>query len=311
AAREEPAGLHHRADDGLSARSEGSRAPGQEDRERARVRSGHLTRPPAAPAHRRASELFRWPDPARHGASHPVRPSVARRRQRSGEDAQEALTKGRPEMMAALVNHLWQSTLVAGLAWLATLALKRERAGVRYGVWLAASLKFLIPFSALTSLGARFGWHPVVVAVFTPHDVAIDAGGGALSPQALRIAAHPSAGIPAVRSLWNAAPELLLAVWALGAATLLTTWIVRWRRLSTIARQSTPLTEGPLVEALRAIERRAGITRPILVAISESSLEPGVFGVLTPTLVWPTRLTEHLSSGQIEAILAHEVTHVK
>jgi uncharacterized protein (TIGR03435 family) len=214
-------------------------------------------------------------------------------------------------MVAAIINHLGQSTLVAGLAWLVTLALRRERAGVRYGVWLAASLKFLIPFSALTSLGARFGWHPVVVAVFTPHDLAIDASGGLLSPQALRIAAHPSTHVATVRSMWNAAPDVLLAVWALGATALLTAWIVRWRRLSRIARQSTPLTDGPMVDALRAIERRTGVTRPIAVATSGSSLEPGVFGIVTPTLVWPSRLSKHLSSEQIEAILAHEVTHVR
>jgi uncharacterized protein (TIGR03435 family) len=214
-------------------------------------------------------------------------------------------------MTAALLNHLWQSTLIAGLAWLVTLALRRERAGVRYGVWLAASVKFLIPFSALTSLGARFGWHPAVVAVFTPHDLAIDQGGGLLSPQALRIAVYPSAGAPTVRSLWNAAPDLLLALWAFGAATLLVMSIVRWRRVASIARQSTPLTSGPIVDALRVVERRAGVTRPIVVAISGSSLEPGVFGILAPTLVWPSRLSEHLSFEQIEAILAHEVTHVR
>ena len=43
-------------------------------------------------------------------------------------------------MIAGLTNHLWQSTLVAGLAWLVTLALRRDHARVRYGVWLAASL---------------------------------------------------------------------------------------------------------------------------------------------------------------------------
>ena len=34
-------------------------------------------------------------------------------------------------MMASLANHLWQSTLVAALAWLVTLALRRNRAGLR------------------------------------------------------------------------------------------------------------------------------------------------------------------------------------
>jgi len=36
-----------------------------------------------------------------------------------------------------------------------------------------------------------------------------------------------------------------------------------------------------------------------------------VFGVIAPTLVWPTQIEAHLSAAQIDAILAHEVTHVR
>jgi bla regulator protein blaR1 len=214
-------------------------------------------------------------------------------------------------MIAEVANHLWQSTLVAGLAWLVTLALRRDRAGVRHAVWLAASLKFLVPFSALTSLGARFGWRPIVVAAFTPHDLLVATGGGVFPEQAIRIAAHPSTSVSTMRSMWNAAPSVLVAVWAIGATALLAMWIVRWRRVSTVAREAAPLTAGPIVDALRAIERRARLTRPIAIAASESSLEPGVFGIITPTLVWPSRLGDHLSPEQIEAILAHEVTHIR
>jgi uncharacterized membrane protein len=46
-----------------------------------------------------------------------------------------------------LANHVWQSTIVAGIAWLITIALRRNRASVRHAVWLAASLKFLVPFA--------------------------------------------------------------------------------------------------------------------------------------------------------------------
>ena len=46
-----------------------------------------------------------------------------------------------------LANHLWQSTLFAVIAWLLTLALRKNRAAMRYWIWLAASIKFLIPFS--------------------------------------------------------------------------------------------------------------------------------------------------------------------
>ena len=61
-------------------------------------------------------------------------------------------------MIPALANHLWQSTLFAVAAWLLTLALRNNRAAVRHAVWLAASVKFLIPFSLLMSLGGQVGW---------------------------------------------------------------------------------------------------------------------------------------------------------
>ena len=57
-----------------------------------------------------------------------------------------------------LGNHLWQSTLVALMAGLLTLALRKHHARSRYWLWLAASLKFLVPFSLLVELGQRLTW---------------------------------------------------------------------------------------------------------------------------------------------------------
>ena len=57
-------------------------------------------------------------------------------------------------MTAMLINHLWQSTVFAALAGLSVLALRQHGAHVRYWVWFAASVKFLVPFSALAALGA-------------------------------------------------------------------------------------------------------------------------------------------------------------
>src|ERR1700722_15549711 len=55
----------------------------------------------------------------------------------------------------ALANHLWQSTWVAGVVGLLTLTLRRNHARARYGLWLVASMKFLLPFSLLMILGGQ------------------------------------------------------------------------------------------------------------------------------------------------------------
>ena len=56
-------------------------------------------------------------------------------------------------MIALVLDHLWQSTLFAAGAGLLTLVLRDNSAQVRFWLWFAASVKFLIPFAALTALG--------------------------------------------------------------------------------------------------------------------------------------------------------------
>ena len=64
-----------------------------------------------------------------------------------------------PSQLQPLANHLWQSTLFAAVAGLLTLALRKNLAQTRYWLWLAASVKFLIPFSILVAAGGVIGHH--------------------------------------------------------------------------------------------------------------------------------------------------------
>ena len=56
--------------------------------------------------------------------------------------------------MTALLDHLWQSTLFALPLGALTLLLHRHAASVRFWLWFAASVKFLVPFSMLMAMGA-------------------------------------------------------------------------------------------------------------------------------------------------------------
>ncbi len=57
--------------------------------------------------------------------------------------------------MTHAVNHVWQSTLFALAAATVAWTLRGNSAAVRYRLWLAASLKFLLPFSLLIALGSQ------------------------------------------------------------------------------------------------------------------------------------------------------------
>ena len=60
-------------------------------------------------------------------------------------------------MLASLLTHLWQSTLVLLGAWVLARACRTNAAAVRYWIWLVASAKFLVPLALLQQLGARLG----------------------------------------------------------------------------------------------------------------------------------------------------------
>ncbi len=52
-------------------------------------------------------------------------------------------------MNPALASHLWQSTWFAVAVGLLSLLFRRNRARVRFALWLCASIKFLVPFAPL------------------------------------------------------------------------------------------------------------------------------------------------------------------
>jgi TonB family protein len=43
----------------------------------------------------------------------------------------------------------------------------------------------------------------------------------------------------------------------------------------------------------------------------DSALEPGLFGIFQPVLLWPAKISEHLKESHLKAILAHEISHAR
>ena len=193
------------------------------------------------------------------------------------------------DSLSPLANHLWQSTLCVLAVWLLTLAMKRNRAAIRYGLWLAASLKFLVPFSVLVSAGSQFRGHADAV-VSQPQLV------HAMDEMALPffIAAPPpfSGEAPSSSSPMVA---ILVGLWLCGFAIGVRSWLRGWRRARAALHSGTPLH----------------LDLPVPIISSPARLEPGVFGIFRPVLMVPEGIADYLTPPQLEAILAHELCHVR
>lgn len=186
-----------------------------------------------------------------------------------------------------MINHLWQSTVSAILAAILTLAFRKNRAQVRYWLWLTASLKFVIPFSLLISAGSHVEWAP---PAHTATSVA-----SSLMVQLTQPFPETVSVVPSTAGTSDWIPMTILAVWACGFAAIALMRFRGWLRVRAAVRSSRPL-EIPV---------------PVEVRSSPGLLEPGVVGFLRPVLLLPEGIAEHLTPRQLEAVLAHELCHIR
>ena len=124
---------------------------------------------------------------------------------------------------SAMGNHLWQSTLFAVGAGLLTLVLRRNHAHTRYWLWLAASVKFLIPFSLLVGMGSRLAWSRASAATNAGLYFAMQQ----VSQPFTRTTLHgisPAARSTVSLSLADLVPALFIAAWFCGFVVVLSLW---------------------------------------------------------------------------------------
>jgi bla regulator protein blaR1 len=192
-----------------------------------------------------------------------------------------------------LANHLWQSMLFAVVAGLLTAAFRKNRAQVRYWLWFSASLKFLVPFSVLIGLGARAElWAPAAQEIATqiaPPEVSFRMEQIAQPfPEAVPLA-------PVTRGTRDWLPIAVFGVWACGFAAITLIRFRGWLRIRAAMRSSAPIDIAASVE----------------VRSSPGLLEPGVVGVFRPVILLPAGIEDRLTPPQLEAVLAHELCHVR
>lgn len=200
-----------------------------------------------------------------------------------------------PSYLPPIANHLWQSTLFVGIAGLLTLLLRNNRAQVRYGLWLAASAKFLVPLSVLVFAGGEFTRHIAIARVQSPARSDLPLLVEQVNePFGAQVSLSPVSASHQARFAGLLVP-ILAVVWTGGFAIVILSWGMRWRKLRSAIRAASPM---PLA-----------IGVPVL--SSASFFEPGVFGVFHPLILLPDGIATRLTPAELRAILAHELSHVR
>src|SRR5262245_40038351 len=195
-----------------------------------------------------------------------------------------------------ILNHLWQSTMFAVVVALLSLFFRQNSARVRYFLWTAASFKFLVPFSLITSVGSYLGLRHSP-GIKGPLFVVI---GQAVQPFGIDSTVVSMAATRSQRDI------ALMIVWISGAAFVFLRWWISWKKARTVLSESEQRQSGREFQILTGLAGNS-----VAIALSGRAVDPGVFGLLRPVVLLSERTSHMLDDAEFEAVIAHELCHVR
>lgn len=202
-----------------------------------------------------------------------------------------------PALGTAVLHFLWQGALLGLLAALLLRTSRDRSPEYRYGL---ACLMFLAMPGAF--LGTLLGQ----LSHALPAVQAASAAGAPLE-------AHLLQGLPEgpIRSSVGFGLPWVAGAWALGAATMLlrTASGLLWLHLG-LARRAGAVSE-PWTGRLHALRQAMGLARTVGLKVLDHLDSPVVIGAFRPVILVPAAVLSGLPPCQVEAILAHELSHIQ
>ncbi|WP_243295120.1 M56 family metallopeptidase [Geothrix mesophila] len=196
----------------------------------------------------------------------------------------------------SLLHFLWQGAALGLLAWLALALLRGVSARARYGVACAALLLMAAA--------------PVATFLFLQRQAAL--------AEPLRLGAEasgiliPDAPLPLrLKLALDSALPWLLGAWALGVVLLSARFLGGWARVQRLRQQGTTPAPAEWHLVLSRLCRELKLSRTVRMLRSAAVEVPTALGWLRPVILLPACALAGLAPQQLEAILAHELAHIR
>lgn len=242
----------------------------------------------------------------------------------------------------ALVHFLWQATLIAVVAFVLLAIMQRANARSRYRVagiglcvmvivpiataaWILSQSE--VPRSDIASTARIADLSPeneklnsgsdtlIVPSMDRPDSTSptIDADfivdGDAKQPTAKKTESGITlSGIRSVMSNWL---PVCVVAWLLGVLFLGFRLLLGLGRVQRWRRSGQPVLDRRLNQALKRLSSQLAIAKPPRLLESAIISVPAVIGWVRPVILIPTSMVSGLTTSELEAILAHELAHIR
>lgn len=190
-----------------------------------------------------------------------------------------------PELMRplgwALIHFLWQGALIAGAVALVSLAVKR------------ASARYVLFCIGLALMAAS----PVVTALWVHQDSA--------RPLDFMLAPSMAAGAEEPWIPW------LTGVWITGVAVCVLRLVIGCIQVQKLRRMAADRLPKEWADRVRELSERVGVRQKVRMLIVDRLDVPATIGTVRALILMPACALARLSNDQLEALIAHELAHIK
>ncbi|MCI0486522.1 MAG: HEAT repeat domain-containing protein [Blastocatellia bacterium] len=217
----------------------------------------------------------------------------------------------------ALLHFVWQGALVAVVLALFMGLLRRRSANLRYLVACSAMLLMLIlPIATIWFMYAPSQQAAPIETLISPSTSRESSALAAPLPSGNRPTGSALAPLPPSwqeRLYERVEPSLpwLIAVWLVGVFALSLRLLGGWATTQYLKKRRTNPVREQLQEKLSDLCLKLRVTRTVRLLESAWVRVPTVIGWLRPVILLPASALTGLAPNQLEAILAHELAHIR
>lgn len=203
-----------------------------------------------------------------------------------------------------LVHSLWQLIVVAGLLWIGLRMLKRSSPALKYGIAVGALI-----FSFIIAIGT-FSYE-LTKADSDPRFTQAEVAFLLTQPELLTQEANWESSVDQATRWIENNLFVLVNFWFFGALLFLFRLLNSLSEIRGLRKSAQLVTDFEVQKMTDRLVCKLGISRDVELRISAMAHSPLTFGTIKPVILLPAALIFHLSPSQLEAIIAHELAHVK
>ena len=202
----------------------------------------------------------------------------------------------------ALSHFIWQGAAIAALA-AAGIAFARK-ASVRYAIGVTA-LAFMFAAPVITFLVLKNS--TIAPTPFATSDISVVVAGDVPNLVYHGSARSAAPAVPMNMTSMN----WLVAIWFAGVLLFSLRTAGGFFLVARLRRRDSAPVATELLSLCRDLQQRLGITRAVRYCESLHLDAPAVLGWLRPVVFLPVTALTGLSEGQLRAVIAHELAHIR